>query len=319
MVGYAPAEARHRPQPGSGVGSRWRARWSRQRVVIVAVAVLGICVLLYPAAASWFSDRKHATEVNGYVSQVQAMDPERTRAALAQAREYNRSLPGGPLRDPWTLDATGRNTAIGEGKEAYYATLNQQAGQSGDDEGPGGVMARLRIPQIGADLPVFHGTDEQTLTRGVGHLYGSGLPVGGAGTHSVLTAHSGLATSTLFTDLHRLEDGDVFTVQVMDELLHYRVDQIITVEPDETEALRQVPGHDYLTLITCTPIGVNTHRLLVRAERVDPPAADDGGVVTLASDTTDPGFPWWALGMAGGAAAAVVVTRPRRGRAIFGA
>lgn len=280
-------------------------------MAIVVVAILGIGVLLYPDAASWFSDRKHATDVNGYVSQIQSMDPEETQEQLAEARRYNSNLPGGPLRDPWALDPNGQQTAVGDGTEAYFNTLNGTDGESG------GIMGRIRIPTIGADLPIYHGTDEETLTEGVGHLYGSGLPVGGVGNHSVLTAHSGLVNSTLFTELHQVEHGDVFSVQVLDEVLYYEVDQLLTVEPDETESLRQEPGGDYLTLITCTPIGVNSHRLLVRGERVDGPAAEQAGVVTLPSDTQDPGFPWWALGLVGGAAVAVVATRPRQRKDIL--
>lgn len=284
---------------------RWREGWPLQRLVIVAVAVLGICVLLYPTAAAWFSDHKHATDVNGYVSQVESMDSAATEAQLAEARRYNENLPGGPLRDPWALDPNGQQTAVGDGTKTYFNTLDGLSG---------GMMARIRIPRIDADLPVFHGTDEDTLKQGVGHLYGSGLPVGGVGNHSVLTAHSGLVNSTLFTELHLLETGDVFSVTVLDEVLYYEVDQILSVEPDDTQALRQDPDSDYLTLITCTPIGINTHRLLVRGERVDGPAAEEAGVVTLPSQTQAPGFPWWAVGLLAGTAIAVIATRPRHGK-----
>lgn len=153
-------------------------------------------------------------------------------------------------------------------------------------------MARLRIPTIGASLPVFHGTSDETLERGVGHLQGSALPVGGAGTNSVLTGHSGIPQSRLFTDLHDLVAGDVVTVEVVGETLTYRVERIATVLPTETDLLQPVPGADLLTLVTCTPIGVNTHRLLVQAHRVD--EADLPAAVIVAG-AAGAGFPWWGL------------------------
>ncbi len=158
--------------------------------------------------------------------------------------------------------------------------------------GTSDTMARLRIPTIGASLPVFHGTSDETLERGVGHLQGSALPVGGAGTNSVLTGHSGIPQSRLFTDLHDLVVGDVVTVEVVGETLTYQVDRIATVLPTETDLLQPVPGADLLTLVTCTPIGVNTHRLLVQAHRVDEAALPAAVVVAGAAGA---GFPWWGL------------------------
>ena len=158
---------------------------------------------------------------------------------------------------------------------------------------------------------VFHGTDEETLSRGIGHLYGSSLPVGGAGTHSVLTGHNGFVQATLFDDIDELVEGDVIVVSALGEDLYYEVDQTKTVLPDDAEDLRQVAGKDYLTLVTCTPTGVNTHRLLVRAELIDAPT-EDSSVVTIA-DTTDPaGFPWWALLVVGVPVLTFIVVMPRR-------
>ncbi|MCC3265627.1 class C sortase [Arthrobacter gengyunqii] len=285
---------------------RHRARnWDLRRILTVAVAVAGVAVLLYPSAAAWFSDRSHAEQINAYVHQTQGLPEETRQAMLAEARSYNANLPGGPLRDPYTLDSDGSPSAVGGGTQAYRDVL---AGL------PGGVMARVQIPAIGVDLPVFHGTEEETLTNGVGHLFGSALPVGGTGTHSVLTTHSGLVDATLFTDLEKLAEGDVFSGTVLDEQLHYRVDEITTVKPSDTLALRPEPGKDRLTLVTCTPLGVNSHRLLVRGERIESPPTVEEDDVELGAGAPAPGFPWWALGVPVAAAAMVLLTRPHRSR-----
>lgn len=271
----------------------------------MALTIIGLCVLLYPSAASWFSARIHATAVNGYVHEVAALDDDEARDALAAAHDYNEILPDGPLRDPYALNADGGQSEIGSGRDAYEQLLGGH---------PGDVMARIRIPAIDVDLPVFHGTDENTLSQGVGHLYGSSLPVGGEGIHSVLTAHSGLVNSTLFTDLNQLEIGDVFTVSVLNEVLYYSVDQVLIVEPNQTDALRQITGGDYITLVTCTPTGVNSHRLLVRAERIEPPVEGSPDRLALADDVTDPGFPWWMAGLLAGVLAILALSRPRARR-----
>ncbi|WP_081733577.1 class C sortase [Paenarthrobacter nicotinovorans] len=275
--------------------------WSKQRLFIVLAAVIGVGVLLYPTAAAWFSDRVHATEISGYVDSVENLNPSQQQALLDEARTFNDRLPAGPLRDPYSLNEKGEQTVIGAGSEAYKKMLAV---------GPGGMMGRISIPSIHADLPIFHGTDEDALSKGVGHLFGSALPVGGEGTHSVLTGHSGFVNATLFDHVDQMAKGDVFSISTLDETLYYKVDQILTVLPDETDALRKVEGKDYVTLITCTPKGVNSHRLLVRGERTEPPTTGDGQQV-LPSTAIDPGFPWWALAMLGIIVVAVVVTRPR--------
>lgn len=276
-------------------------QWSKQRVFIVLAAVIGVGVLLYPTAAAWFSDRVHATEISGYVDSVQNLNPSEQKALFEEARKFNEGLPSGPLRDPYSLNSKGEQAVIGAGSEAYKKMLAV---------GPGGMMGRISIPSIRADLPIFHGTEEDALSKGVGHLFGSALPVGGASTHSVLTGHSGFVNATLFDHVDQMAEGDVFSISTLDETLYYKVDQILTVLPDETDALRKVEGKDYVTLITCTPKGVNSHRLLVRGERTDPPSVGDPQQV-LPSTTIDPGFPWWALAMLGITVVAVVVTRPR--------
>jgi sortase A len=266
------------------------------------IATVGIAVLVYPTAASWFSAWSHDTDVDGYVQSVEQIPDEAVAEMLATAEAYNENLPTGPLRDPYALGADGQQTAIGDGAAAYFDTLSAD----GTD-----AMARVRIPRIHVDLPIFHGTDEETLSRGIGHLYGSSLPVGGPGTHSVLTGHNGFVQATLFDDIDELVAGDIIVVTALGEDHYYEVDQTTTVLPDEADELRQVAGKDYLTLVTCTPTGVNTHRLLVRAERVDAPT--EGSSVTTIDDTTDPaGFPWWALLVVGVPALTFVVVMPRR-------
>jgi len=268
------------------------------------VAVLGVGVLLYPTAAAWFSDRVHATEISGYASTVESLSASAQEGLLDEAKRFNAELPAGPLRDPYSLNDEGGQTVVGAGSDAYRKLLNV---------GPEGMMGRISIPSIRADLPIFHDTDEETLSKGAGHLFGSGLPVGGTDTHSVITAHSGFVNATLFDHLDKVVTGDTFSVTVLGQTIYYKVDQILTVLPEDTDALRKVPGKDLITLVTCTPKGVNSHRLLVRGQRIDPPAADSAQ--TVPSQALDPGFPWWILGIGGTAVLMVVVTRPRKAAA----
>ncbi|MFK0040317.1 class C sortase [Paenarthrobacter sp. NPDC090517] len=274
--------------------------WSKQRILIVLIAILGVGILLYPTAAAWFSDRVHATEISGYVDTVGNLNPSAKKSIFDAAKKFNQDLPSGPLRDPYSLNDDGKQTTIGAGSDAYQNLL---------DVGPGGMMGRISIPSIQSDLPIFHGTDEDSLSKGAGHLFGSALPVGGEGTHSVLSAHSGFVNATLFENLHKVAKGETFSISVLDQTIYYKVDSIQTVLPDQTDALRKVPGKDYVTLITCTPTGVNSHRLLVRGERTEAPGAESPQ--TMPSRASDPGFPWWVLGLIGAATVAVLVTRPR--------
>lgn len=278
------------------------AAWTFQRVLIVVIASVGVGVLLYPTAADWFSDRIHATEINGYVNSVKNTNRSQQDALLEAAKKYNAELPAGPLRDPYTLNAEGKTENIGSGSEEYQRALSI-------DEA--GMMGTLNIPSIDVNLPIFHGTDEDTLSKGVGHLFGSSLPVGGTDTHSVLTAHSGFVNATLFSQLHKMKMADVFSITVLNQTIYYKVDKIETVLPEETEDLRQVKGKDYVTLVTCTPIGVNSHRILVRAERIPAPTSAEEQQITLPSTTSDPGFPWWAVIWVASTAAVIVLTRPR--------
>jgi sortase A len=283
-----------------------RPRWGWSQTVVMVVATLGVGVLAYPSAASWMSAWRHDTEVDGYVRSMESLPTAQSEELLEEAREYNEHLPAGPLRDPYALGADGQQTAVGDGSAAYFDTLDVPGTEA---------MARIRIPAIDVDLPIFHGTDDATLARGIGHLYGSALPVGGIGSHAVLTGHSGVVEATLFDDIPDLVVGDTIVITVLGEDLSYEVDQTLTVLPDETEALRQDPAADYLSLVTCTPTGVNTHRLLVRAERVDAPTGGQNDTAVVADDSPAAGFPWWALALVAVPVLTFLVLMPRRTRA----
>lgn len=172
---------------------------------------------------------------------------------LEDARAYNQEMLGNiDLIDPSSKE----NTEI---DERYQSLLNPDGT---------GMMGYIHIPKINIELPIYHGTSEAVLQAGVGHFWGTSLPVGGESTHTVLTGHRGLPTKTLFTNIDKLEEGDIFYIKVLDETLAYQIDQILTVLPEETDALAIESGKDYATLVTCTPYAINTHRLLVRGYRI---------------------------------------------------
>jgi sortase A len=280
-------------------------RWSPANIAVGLVVVAGTCLVAYPSAGTWVTDLTHSSTVSGYAQEVAATDADDLDELLTAARRYNADLPDGPLRDPYVLNAEGGADDIRDQHADYLAQLSLR---------PGAPMARIRVPEIDVDLPVYHGTDEDTLSKGIGHLYGSALPIGGAGTHAVLTGHSGIPGDSLFTRLGEVGIGDTVEVEVAGEKLTYVVDQIRTVLPDVGDDLRQVAGRDYLTLLTCTPIGVNTHRLLVRAERTES-STGDAAQIALPASTTSPAFPWdAALMLVGGFAIAVAIARPRPAR-----
>lgn len=183
---------------------------------------------------------------------MEQKDSAEKERALELARQYNASLQPGV----WDIDS---QDLLLWASEDYADQLNITES---------GIMGYVQIPSIGVNLPIFHGTSDAVLSKGVGHLLGSSLPVGGVGTHAVLTGHSGMASQKMFTDLEQLATGDVFYLDMLGERLAYQVEQISTVLPYDTSQLEIVPGEDYCTLVTCTPFGVNTHRLLVRGTRI---------------------------------------------------
>lgn len=195
-----------------------------------------------------------SSEIEAYEDDMESLDEDAIISELQAAQEYNKTLFGTTvLSDPFDPDA-------GEETDAEYESLLNLSGNS--------VMARIEIPVIGIDLPVYHGTSDEVLRKGAGHLRKTSLPVGGKGTHAVITGHTGLSSARLFTDLNLMAEGDIFLIHCLDQTLAYQVDSIKIVEPTETDDLRIDPEQDYVTLVTCTPYGINTHRLLVRGTRI---------------------------------------------------
>lgn len=224
-------------------------------LVIILLFVIGICALLYPLVSEWSNNKSQTAAVENYDHAVVGMNAEALDALREEARAYNGGLLGSVvLTDPFDADIEVRDA------EAYNALLNL----NGD-----GVMGSIRIPGIGVRLPIYHGTSYEVLEKGAGHLENTSLPIGGTGTHAVISAHSGLPAAALFTDLGQLARGDLFFVEVLGETLAYRVDQVKTVEPEDVSDLPIDSGEDYVTLVTCTPYGINSHRLLVRGVRTD--------------------------------------------------
>ena len=226
----------------------------------LVLVLVGVAVLLYPVMATQHNNDEQQRLAKMYTATVNSAGPDTVAKERASAETYNNNLESAPILDPW-LESQRPDTP------QYQAYLHEM------DIDP--VMARIVIPSIHVSLPIYHGTDSRTLTEGVGHLFGTSLPIGGPSTHAVLTGHTGLSTATMFDNLNQLKKGDVFYVSSLGQTLKYEVNDITVVKPEETDSLRKVPGRDLVTLITCTPYGVNSHRLLVTGERVpmDPTAA----------------------------------------------
>lgn len=267
-------------------GRRWR--FPLLAVVAATIAWIGMLVALYPTVASWFSQYDQSRLVDTYTAEVShGLNPTAAQQ-IAEAHEYNDALTAGALLEANHRLPTGSDTTTSDGLD-YTALLTADGT---------GMMARLKIPSIDVDLPVYHGTSDETLLKGVGHLEGTSLPVGGTGTRSVLTGHRGLANATMFTNLNKVEVGDTFTIEVLDQVLTYKVFDTKVVDPDETEALRADPDKDLVTLVTCTPLGINSQRILVTGERITPTPEKDVAAAGKSPDV--PGFPWWAVALVGG-------------------
>lgn len=271
----------------------------RQKLPLVLAAALlavGLCFIAYPFVATYVNQQHSSQVISGYTEDVRALSALQRDAMRTEAQAYNDRLLNGSvvMTDPFDSDATK------PASDEYERTLNVDGA---------GLMAYLDVPAINVHLPIYHGTSDAELREGVGHLEQTSLPVGGAGTHCVLSAHSGLSEARLFTDLEELEVGDTFQVTTLDETLTYQVYAIEVVEPDDVSSLGIRAGEDLCTLVTCTPVNVNSHRLLVHGTRIPTPSA---------SASADDGFPW-PLVVAGVAAAAaiggVVAARRRRFRA----
>lgn len=228
-----------------------------QIVGISLIMLTGLSLLLYPLVANVWNNHRQKQLISTYIESVEKTDEETPIDYVSQANAattYNTNLVPSILPDSFAMAE-----AAEVEDEEYWSCLNL----NGD-----GIMGYVEIPKIAIKIPIFHGTSDKVLQIGAGHLEGSSLPVGGPDTHCVISAHRGLPSASLFTDLDLLTEGDHFYMKVLDETLAYEVDQILVVEPSETEALAVVPGEDMVTLLTCTPYGKNTQRLLVRGHRV---------------------------------------------------
>ena len=210
--------------------------------------LVGICILLYPAFSDFWNSKTQSRAISDYESVLDNLDENEYSAIFERAHAYNKALyeTNYPLMDYKNVPG-------------YYDTLRIT-----DND----MIGYLKIDRIGVELPIYHGTSDDVLNRGVGHLEGSSLPIGGENTHSIMSAHRGLPSSKLFTDLDRMEKGDTFQIIVLDQVLTYQVDFIKIIEPTDVTDLQIIEGGDYCTLFTCTPYGINTHRLLVRGVRI---------------------------------------------------
>ena len=230
-------------------------------VLLALVFLAGLSLLLYPTVSDYWNSFHASRAVAAYAQEVADLNGAEYDALLEAARDYNVRVP-----------ERSNTFALTEAERAEYQSLLNMDGT--------GIMGYIEIPNIKLSLPIYHGTEESVLQIAVGHLDWSALPVGGEGTHCVLSGHRGLPSAKLFTNLDQLREGDTFTLRVLDEVLCYEVDQIRIVEPQDTAALLPEPGQDLCTLVTCTPYGVNTHRLLVRGHRIETPDSADAIRVT---------------------------------------
>ncbi|MGT2757744.1 class C sortase [Streptococcus ovuberis] len=219
-------------------------------ILFLFIFFIGLSLLLYPTISDYWNSLHQSKAVAGYVDQVNQLSENDTSKILEEAQRYNAFLSQNTIPDL---------NVIEEELSHYNQLLNIT---------DIGIMAYVEIPKLKTNLPIYHGVDESVLQVAIGHIPGTSLPVGGQGTHAVISGHRGLPSAKLFSDLDQMVEGDQFLIQVLDETLTYEVDQILTVTPDDVSALKINPERDYVTLVTCTPYGVNSHRLLVRGHRV---------------------------------------------------
>lgn len=219
-------------------------------ILLILLFLVGLGLILYPTFSNWWNTFHSSKAINAYSDMVANLDEDQYEEIITAAHEFNASR----------LTAGTSFSMSPEQKELYPELLNV---------GGDGIMGYIEIPSIGVALPIYHGTEERILQVAVGHLDWSSLPIGGESTHSVLSGHRGLPSARLFTDLDDLKEGDLYMIRVLGELLTYEVDQILIVDPTDVDSLKVEQGKDLCTLVTCTPYGINTHRLLVRGHRVE--------------------------------------------------
>lgn len=223
-------------------------------IISIIFIILGVGIFLYPSISNYLAEKNHVDIIRKYDDLVVKIDEEKLNEEKEKARIYNENLSGDPVHDPFII---GSGYAL---PENYKEVLNI----SND-----GVMGYVEIPKISVYLPIYHGTSDDVLEKGVGHIQNTSVPVGGNSTHSVLTGHTGLPNAELFTRLDELVIGDIFYIHVLGDVLTYKVFETKVILPDKIDELQILNGKDYVTLVTCTPYGVNSHRLLVKAERVE--------------------------------------------------
>ncbi|OOR05214.1 class C sortase [Bacillus cereus] len=232
--------------------SIYRGGNMKRNLVLGGIFLFGLGIFLYPTISNWLATRAHYSEISSYDKKIKALQKKEIERREKEAAEYNKQVQTSTktFADPFAEENSNQ--------QAYADALNL-----------GDVMGYIEISKIKIKLPIYQGTSEEVLSRGIGHLDYSSLPVGGENTHTILTGHRGLPSAKLFSDLDKLSEGDLFYIHSLDKILAYKVDQIKVVLPHETEDLQIVENEDFTTLITCTPYGVNTNRLLVRGERVE--------------------------------------------------
>ena len=243
------------------------------------VIFIGLTVILYPSISNYVNAKNATRVINIYDDALVALSPVDYTAYLEAARAYNAGLVGGAGTVSDAFDAAEDNT---DRADEYWSLL---------DVAGNGMMGYIEIPQLDIRLPVYHGVSEAVLAEGVGHIQGSSLPVGGESTHAVVSAHTGLPRAKLFTGVDAMKIGDTFSLTVLNEILTYEVDQILTVLPHEVEALGIMRGGDNVTLVTCTPYGINSHRLLIRGTRIEtPPQETSAGPAAVGTEIQEPGW-----------------------------
>ena len=239
-------------------------------IIAIIFIIVGTGIFLYPSISNYFAEKNHVEAIRNYDKMVVKIGEDSLKKEKEKAQTYNENLSGDPVHDPFVL---GSGYAL---PENYKEVLNLS-----ED----GIMGYIQIPKISVDLPIYHGTSEEVLEKGVGHIQNTSVPIGGSSTHSVLTGHTGLPNAELFTRLDELVVGDVFYIHILNERLAYKVYEIKVVLPDNIDELRITSGEDLVTLVTCTPYGVNSHRLLVKAERVEDYIENNGNTTEASNNS----------------------------------
>ncbi len=262
-------------------------------ILVALIFLLGLGITLYPTISNYLAEKNQMENIQIMQNNVEKLDPEEIEKIKNEAMEYNSALTGDGIKDPFI-----------PGSGVVLPDNYNQIMDFGD-----GIMAELIIPAIGVELPIYHGTSDEILAKGVGHLKETAFPIGGEGTHCVVSGHTGLPSARLLTDLEDIEIGEYFYIKTMGETLAYKIDDIHSVEPYDTSDLKPVKNKDYVTIITCTPYGINTHRLIVRGERVPytPSETEEQGPYTVVNIIGLQSVGWGVVGAVIGGVVLVIV------------